>query len=86
MEENEVDVEGHAKGPEAIDTKEHLDQKALNLAERRELSTTGPIFGYHSRCCHTQVANGSVEDLAIDGLLEVRRQRVGCEYKSNPHK
>lgn len=61
----------------------HLNRPGLELAEGRGGSGCGTILGDESGHISAEVAEGSKEDEAIDGLVEAPAQEEGREDEEN---
>ena len=79
MEEGEVDVEGHAEGPEDVHAEEHLDGKGLELAEGGVGAGGNAILSNQAGNVHAQVRPRGEENEAVDGLVEATSEEKGGE-------
>ena len=63
----------------------HLNQEALQLAQRRILTRFRPRLRDQSGNIHAQIAPRREEDQAIDGLIERGRQQESGQDEEDAH-
>ena len=85
LEQGHIDIDRHCQVPQRISRHEHLDQKALELAQVRSLAGFDAGLGNHRGDIAEGVSPRSVEYESVDGFPEFRGGCKGHQDESGTH-